>query len=200
MLKFTRFTPVRCAVPITGLSLALSACSGTTLGHFDSDENLPETRIESSAIASFIPSVLPSQNLDVSSSESFQQEEFDYLTSIEIEALSLEITDSSTDTSNDTLEDGEPDNFNFMSGVDIYIEAEFDGQTNRELIGSVPEDDSQLTDSVQTLNFTMTGLDVLDYVEAESGYSVQIQASGESPPDAVIFDGEVSYRVGIGFR
>lgn len=40
--------------------------------------------------------------------------------------------------------------------------------------------------------------DSLDYVEPEEGY--EVEASGAASPVAVIFDGDVRHRVGIGFR
>ena len=185
---------------LAALSLSLSACEGTTLGHFDVDESLPESRIEGSAVAVVLPLLLPAMPLDISTSEVFQQEEFDFLTSIQLDALTLNITESSSDDTVDTLEDGNLDNFDFISSMDIYIQAEFDGESQRELIGAIADDDPQLSAGLQSISFTMTGVDILRFVEAESGYEVQIEASGVAPPDTVVFDGEVRYRVGIGFR
>lgn len=182
------------------LMLGLSGCEGTTLGHFDTEETLPETRVEGSTITSVLPTVLPPIALDVTSTESFAGEDYDYLTSIQIESLELDITESSTDQSEDTLEDGEPDSFDFLSSMEIYIQAEIDGETSQTLIGSIPESDPQLGASAQSISFTMTGVDILDYVESDTGYDIQILASGQAPQDAVIFDGSVEYRVGVGFR
>ena len=184
---------------LSSVGFGLSGCSGTTLGHFDTDESLPESRVEGSAIASILPAFFPALALDVESSESFESEEFDFLTSIQLESLTLEITESSTDQSEDSLEDGNADNFNFLSSIEIFIQAEIDGETQQELVGSIPESDPQLSASAQSISFTMTGIDIKDFVESDSGYEVQIQASGEAPRDAVIFDGTVGYRVGIGF-
>ena len=188
------------ALLLAALGLGLSGCSGTTLGHFDTEETLPESRVEGSAVASILPAVLPSLALDVTSTDSFESEQFDFLTSIQVDSLRLDITDSSTDQSEDTLEDGIADNFDFLASIEIYIQTETDGETRQELIGSIPESDPQLSASAQSISFTMTGVDILDFVESDAGYEIQIQASGESPRDAVIFDGEVTYRVGVGFR
>ena len=185
---------------LVALSAGLSGCDGTTLGHFDVDEELPETRVEGSSVIALLPAFFPPMNLDVSSSEDFQGEEYDFLTSIQLDELTLIIADSSTDENEDSLEDGEPDNFDFLSSVEIYIESEFDGVSQRELIGSIDADDPQLGAGAQSINFNLTGTDILRYVEADAGYSVQIEASGEPPPDAVMFGGDVVYRVGVGFR
>ena len=186
---------------LAALSAALSGCSGTTLGHFDVDETLPETRVEGSAVIGLLPAdVFPPIALDVSSSEEFQSEDYDFLTSIQLDELTLIITASSTDENEDSLEDGEADNFNFLSGIEIFIQAEFDGQSQEALIGFIDADDPQLSAGAQSIDFTLTGTDILQYVEADAGYAVQIEASGESPPDAVIFGGDVVYRVGVGFR
>lgn len=182
------------------LASALGACDGTTLGHFDVDEALPETRIEGSAVAAILPDVLPPMAQDVSASESFQSEDYDYLTSVQLERLALNITASSDDDRTDALEDGEPDNFDFLTRVDIYIQGEFDGEIRRDLVGQIPEDDPQLSAAARSVDFQMTGVDILRYLESDNGYEVQIQASGDAPADAVIFDGDVRYRVGVGFR
>ncbi len=200
MLNSARFPSSHRVLLLGCLASTLGACDGTTLGHFDVDEALPETRIEGSAVAAVLPDLLPAMALDVSASESFQREDYDYLTSVQLDALTLSITESSNDNSSDTLEDGEPDNFNFLSSVDIYIKADFDGETQRERVGQIPENDPQLSATAQSVSFQMTGVDILRYVESDNGYEVQIQASGEAPADAVIFDGDVRYRVGIGFR
>lgn len=184
----------------TVVALALAGCEGTTLGHFDVDEPLPETRVEGRAAVSFLPVLLPPISMDVSSSQEFQQQEYDYLTSIQVDSLTLAVTESSTQSSVDSLEDGVDDNFDFLSSVEIYIQAEINDVSERLLIGSIEEADVQLSESRQLISFTMTGADILQFVEADEGYEVQIQASGDAPPDAVIFDGEVVYRVGIGFR
>jgi len=182
------------------LALAVSACEGTTLGHFDVEDALPETRIEGNGVVPLLPALFPAMPLNVSANESFKQEDYDYLTSVQVDSLMLSITDSSSDESADTLEDGTIDDFNFLTSMEIYISAEIDGETVREIIGSITMDDPQLSAAVQQISFSMTGLDILPYVEAQNGYEVQIEAVGEAPPDAVIFDGDIRYRVGIGFR
>ena len=185
---------------IAMLALAVSACEGTTLGHFDVEDALPETRIEGNAVVPLLPALFPAMPLNVSANESFKQEDYDYLTSVQVDSLMLRITESSSDESVDTLEDGTIDDFNFLTSMEIYISAEIDGETVREIIGSITMDDPQLSAAVQQISFSMTGLDILPYVEAQNGYEVQIEAVGEAPPDAVIFDGDIRYRVGIGFR
>jgi len=181
-------------------ALSLSACDGDTLGHFDADEDLPEIRIEGSPVSAALPSFFPPLPLDVQSSDSFKDQEYDYLSSIQLEALTLQISGSSTDPNEDTLEDGQADNFNFLSGASIHIAAQFDGGRRSELIGSIAEDDPQLSSSSTVLELNMTGIDILRFVEAPGGYQIEIQASGEAPPDAVIFSGLVEYRVGVGFK
>jgi len=191
---------VKIATMLVALSLTVSACEDSTLGHFDIDEPIPATRIEGSTLPALLPAVLPPITLDVKSSESFQQQEYDYLTSVQLDALSLSITESSTDNSVDGSEDGMADNFDFLASVEIYIQATFDGQLQRALIGSIDDTDPQLMASTPAISFVMTGVDILRYVEAVAGYEIEIQASGETPPDAVIFDGEAWYRVGVGFN
>lgn len=182
------------------IALVLTGCEGTTLGHFDVDEPLPSTRVEGRGAVSFLPLAFPAMELDVNSSQEFQSQEYDYLTSIQLDSLQIQMTPESTQASEDSLEDGEDDNFNFLSSIEIFIQAEIDDVLQRLLVGSIAESDVQLSESRQSISFTMTGADILAYVEAEGGYEVQIQARGDAPPDAVIFDGDVVYRVGIGFR
>lgn len=180
---------------------ALTGCSeSTTLGHFDVDQDLPEIQVQGSLVSALLPTEFAPIPLNVKSEEAFQNANYDYLTTIEVDALSLRITEKSNDPAQDSAEDGEPDNFDFFTSVSVFIRATINGEERRELIAELPEGSEQLSSGQNQIQFTMSGLDILPFVEADGGYEVITEATGTPPSDDVYFDGEAVYRVGIGFR
>jgi len=182
-------------------TLALTACSeDNTLGHFDVDQSIPEIHVKGSAVSALLPSEFSPIPLNIKSEEGFQNENFDYLTTIEFDQLTLTIAEKSNDPDIDTLEDGTPDNFDFFGSVAIYIRATIDGVDRREIIAEIPADSEQLTSGQSTIDFTMSGVDILSFVESPTGYEIITEATGVPPNDDVYFEGDAVYRVGIGFR
>ncbi|ASJ73740.1 hypothetical protein [Granulosicoccus antarcticus] len=183
-----------------GLAGVLSACDNTTIGSFTVDEDLPETRVEGGGFVTILPAELAPFNLNIEASEEFGAEQYDYLTYIKLSSLSFSITASSEDADEDVAENGMPDDFDFLSSIALYIEASIDGTEQRALIASLAQNDTQLSSGMQNIQLSTTGVDILDFVEADDGYTIVSEVSGTAPPDAVIFDGSSSYRVGVGFR
>ena len=184
---------------LSALLLLIYGCSGTTLARISVDETLPETRVEGVGITNILPLTLSSMALDVTSAEAYASEEFDYTTEIKIRSLAFSITDSSTDHNEDAFEDGIDDNFDFISSLDLYIKATIDGEEKQTRIAYLGAEDSQIGSGASQLSLSVENVDILSYVEADGGYEVLVNATGEVPPDAVVFDGQIVYRVGIGF-
>jgi hypothetical protein len=178
-------------------SAVLSACSDTTLGSFSADEPIPVQTIPSIGLA--IPLTLPPINipLDIENTSAYQNANFDFVTFVRLKSVTLEL-DPSTDS--DPLEDGNLDDMDFISELQVYLSAEIDGVDKTELIASLPPGDPQIGSGVRKLELTTTGVDVLDYIEAPNGYNMAVSVSGITPLDEVVIGGSVSYRVGIGFR
>lgn len=185
---------------ILAVVLVLTGCSGTTLGHHDIARNLPEQRIPGLGGLIGLPIDLSAITLEVSGGEDFEREDYGYLTDANVEAVYLAINARSIDPTVDTQEDGIADTFDFADSVDVYLVANFGGQENRELVAFLPSGDPQLSSGMTRINLQVTGIDVLPFVEAASGYRVDISATGSPPADDVLFGGKVRFRAGIGRR
>jgi hypothetical protein len=188
------------------LSLALAtltttfACSDTTLTRFNVDERLEETTVQGVGFGNVLPLTLSELNADIEQQESYGQEDFDYVTEIRMTSLSLAIVEASDDPERDSFEDGNEDNFDFVESLNLYIQANIGGTEQKESIAFLASTDPQIATSSRRISLETTGIDILDYVEADGGYQVVIEGSGNVPPDDVIFNGDVVYRVGVGFR
>lgn len=189
------------AITITGLLTAVaSGCSDTTLGYFSVDETIPESTIQGIGLSQTLPLTLATIPMDVTSQDAYQREDFDFLTEVKLRSLTFSISDKSDMSEHDTFEDGNEDNFDFVSSLEIAIQADINGEPRSEIIARLPADDPQIASGTRTLQLTTTGVDILDYVEAENGYEITVSGSGTVPSDDVIFDGDARYRLGLGFR
>jgi len=193
----TANTPKLFLVLFSALSIG---CSDTTLTRISVDEPLGETTVQGVGFGNILPLTLSELNTDITQQEAYQQEEFDYVTEIMISSMTLTVTESSDDSDRDAFEDGNEDNFDFIEEMELYIRANISGETRKERIAFLSSDDPQIATATRNISLSTTGLDILEYVEAEGGYEVIVEGNGNVPPDDVIFDGEVVYRVGVGFR
>ncbi len=179
---------------------ALAACDDITLTHVDVDEPLPETTVQGIGLSASLPLTLASIPMDVTAQESFDEEDFDYVTGITLDKFTIAITAKSDDPQYDGFEDGNRDNFDFISDLEVSIHARFGGEDRSVVIARLSADDPQIASSARSLRLQTTNIDILDFVEADNGYEVRVQGSGNVPADDVIFTGNAGYRVGIGFR
>ena len=189
-----------CIICLLASLPGLMACSDTTLTRFNVDEQLDETRVEGVGFVNILPLTLSELDANVEDQESFAREDYDYVTEIVMKSLALRITDTSDNPDRDSFEDGNEDNFDFVESMKLYIQALLNGEQRKEEIAFLDSSDPQIATSTRQLTLSTTGIDILKFVEAEDGYQVIIEATGNVPPDDVIFDGQVTYRVGVGFR
>ena len=170
-----------------------SACD-TTLGSRSDTESLPVFTIPGAPVPSqleiALSLALPNPAIDLGSGSSF-------VTSVTVRNLTLNIL-AISDT--DDIEDGAEDSFDFLTGLDIFIRADFDGRTNELLVATLPDGDPQFGSAARELSLTVTSsnTDVLDFLEASGGYEVILNVSGNVPPDNIIIGGTLRYRVGLG--
>ncbi len=196
---------------ITALALFAISCSDTTLGTFSVDEALPKLEIPSIGIQIPLSLAIPVR-LDLTTQEAYENGDFDYVTSVKVLSLDLNI-DPASDA--DSIEDGNLDDFDFINALEVYLSAKLPGDvctnhiegiittgdhTCAELVASVPEGDPQYASGTRTLTLTTTNIDIFDYIEAPEGYNMVVKVSGITPIDSVIVTGSVRYRVGVGFR
>lgn len=180
----------------SSLMLFLGACSDTTLGTFSVVEPLPARTIPSLGVQLPLTTAL-SIPLDVTTQESYDNGDYDYVTSVQILSLTLNI-DPASDS--DALEDGNLDDFDFLSNLEVYLNATIEGEARTELVASIPDGDPQYSSGLRKLMLTTTNVDVFDYIAAPGGYTMTVRVSGVTPIDNVVVNGSVRYRVGVGFR
>ncbi len=118
-----------------------------------------------------------------------------FITSARLRNLQLVILDVSD---RDAGEDGAEDSFDFLTGLAIRIRADFNGRTNEQLIASLPDGDPQFGTAARALDLTVLSVDVLDYLQARSGYQLVLELEGLVPPDNVVISGLARFRVGLG--
>ena len=186
-------------------ALLLGACGddGATLGTASVDEELPPTTVPGAPVAGVLPATLPPLALDIASTDEYASEDYARIvTEITIPDLSLSVAPGSEDADEDRLEDGMDDDLSFLSSIELFIAATIDGVERTERLGGIPGNDPRLDPDVaaRTVELDMTRVDILDFVEAPGGYAVRIEVGGVAPPDDVTFDGDVTYRVGLGLR
>ena len=175
--------------------VSFAACSSrTTLGTRSLTETLPESFIPG------FPLQIPlsgSINIPLTAEAQSIADETEFVTFARPRSLTFNILDSSESDEN---EDGAMDNFDFLSGMELFLSAEIDGEPSEILVASLPEGDPQIGTGVRELTFIVEDVDVLDYIEAPGGYQLRAQGSGFVPPDNVVFNGELRFRVGVGIR
>lgn len=185
----------------TLIAVAIVSCSSkTTLGTRSLNETLPESTLPGTLSLLGVAVQIPlSGSLPIPLSAEAQSlaDETEFVTYARLRSLTLRILDTSESAG---AEDGAMDNFDFLSGMEIFVSAVLGGETSEVLVASLPEGDPQIATGVRELSMTVEDVDVLDYIEAPGGYALRVQGSGFVPPDDVVFDGEIRYRVGIGIR
>ena len=172
----------------------LSACSEATLGSKSLTESLPATTIAGAPVAvRTIGDIVVPLSSDADSVADSTQ----FVTSIKLRNLTLNILDASEQQSD---EDGAMDDFDFLSGMQVFMTARFGGQDRQVLVASLPEGDPQIGSGSRSLVLTVENVDVLDFLESPSGFGLLVRGQGTTPPDNVVFGGEARFRVGLGLR
>lgn len=175
---------------------SLSACGlGFTVGTRAMTETLPVVTIPGAvlpaALTTSLVLALASPEIDLGSEENF-------VTFVRVRNIQLQILNSSEQDSN---EDGALDSFDFISGLDVSIRAEFDGVVNELPIATLPDGDPQFGSAARILDLTITSsADIFDFLLAPGGYDIVLSISGNVPPDNVVLSGLVRFRAGLGLR
>lgn len=175
-------------------TLAVAACD-TTLGTRSQTETLPTFQIPGAALPSSLRISLgvgiANPNIDLGSGDNF-------VTFVTIRNINLSILDTS-DT--EATDDGAKDSFDFLTGLDVLLRADFDGRSNELRVATLPDGDPQFASAARDLTLTVVtpNTNVLDFLDARDGYDVVLRINGSVPADNVIVSGTIRYRVGLGF-
>lgn len=186
-------------LPITAITaLTLVSCSDTTLATRSFTEDFPVFTIPGTSLIQLAVNDLSYPvPVNLATQEAYANGDFDYVSSVTVRSVTLEIDPTSDTEAND---DGNPDDFDFLSKLEVYLRATIDGTVREDLVASLPEGDEQYSSGARSIVLNTTSVDVLDYIELGDGYDMVIKVSGLSPIDPVIIGGSLKYRVGIGFR
>ncbi|MCI0339695.1 MAG: hypothetical protein L0216_00855 [Planctomycetales bacterium] len=187
-------------------AIALAALAGAGCNSdwahytFDVDEDIPEQTIPGSALGGTLTGGPSPVSVNFQAEQEYQQQDFDNVDRVIIKTLTLAITANSTNPTVDAIENGLPDDWSFLTAVDIFIEATVNGAPSSERVAFLPSGDAQFAAGNTTLNFQCTRVDVLPYFQAPGGYKLRISATGSIPPDDVIFNGRVVAEVTVSTR
>ncbi len=177
-----------------------NACSDTTVG----TKSFTETgNFTVPGIPLSLGSLSTSFNLpvDLASQESYSDGDFDYVTSVKVRDIVFNIAESSNDAATDQFEDGNLDTFEFVSSLNLALQATVDGTLQTVQIADLPMSDPQIASNTSTLTLNVESeQDIRDLIEAPGGAVIVVSVSGTNPPDFVDIDATIRFRVGVGFR
>jgi len=177
-----------------GILFSVSACNlGVTLGTRSMTEVLPTLTVPGAPLPVdldlSIGLALASPEIDIGSESAL-------VTFVSVRNLTLQILATSE---LDEIEDGLPDNFDFLTGATVFLRGDFDGTTNQLLIATLPETDPQIGASLRRIELTIDNdNDVFDFLLLPNGYEIVIELDGSIPADSVTLAGEITYRIGLG--
>ena len=177
------------------MGISISGCSEkTTLGTKSIVEPLPTATLPGFPISVPLSGSIP---IPLTEAATNAADETELVTFAKLRSLRFDIL---LESETDAREDGAMDNFDFLSGMEIFINAVVDGNLAEVRVASLPEGDPQIGSGSRMLELAVDDVDVLDYIEAPAGYGLRVQGQGFVPPDDVVFAGEIRFRVGVGIR
>jgi hypothetical protein len=177
------------------LCLLIAGCSDDDdiVVPFGVTEPIPQTTISGDPALSSLGNAFGTLEftLNVEEQPEFLQQDFDELESVAVTGVRLLILDDTEAGQVDPLEDGEPDNWNFLQSIYLYA-----GAGGQEALvaflepGQVPQDQQQIF-------LRTTGENIVPIVEEPGGFTLRLAVDGNVPPDNVFFVGEVTYTVRV---
>lgn len=129
----------------------------------------------------------------------YNDNDLDFVTSVQVRELEFEITPESNDPANDQLEDGNLDSFEFVSNLGISLRAGVDGVETVVDVATLPANDPQIASNTTTLTMNVMDTDIRDLIEGDNP-ELLISITGTPPPDVVQVRANIRFRVGLGFR
>lgn len=187
----------------TLLCSTIVACSDTTVGtrSFEEAESfLIPNPAGSIAAGIILPALELSIPIDLAEQEAYSDGDFDYITSVKVRDIVFEIASDSQDPAVDTVEDGNLDSFEFVSGLSLSLSADVGGTLTEVPIAELPANDPQIASNATSLTMNVNSEEnIRDLIEGDN-VKLLINVTGSIPPDNVWVDAKIRFRVGIGFR
>ncbi len=181
-------------------SVLLSACSDdTTIGSKSLVEEQSFT-IPGFPLAINVPPSSIDIDINLDEQAGYQEGDFDYVTEVSVRDITFEINPESNNAATDSFEDGNLDSFEFVSSLTLSLVAVVDGAQQVVQVASLPISDPQIASDMTTLSLDVENTDIRDLIESPTGCKLRIEIAGTTPPDAVLVDAKIRFRVGLGFR
>ncbi len=189
---------VKTLLSISLAGLLLVGCSDTTLGTKSFTESLDQIVIPGGpvSIGELTLEDIPFP-LDLRDQEGYSA--LSVITSVHVRSATFTISVNTDVPTLDPFADNNPDNFDFLSGVVLTLTATIDGVSQTRQVASLPDGDPQIGSNASVLNLRVDDVDIRDFVEAPDVQLV-VSATGTVPPDYVVIDPVINFRVGIGIR
>ena len=194
MLRNILSAPIGSALSIM---LLVSACSDTTLATRSFNESLQALNIPGSPIA--LAGTLPPIDVPLNLRDQEDFSSLDFVTSVNIRNITFNIIPESENPNSDPFEDGNPDNFDFISGLSLSMVATINGTSQVVPVASLAPGSAQIGTNTRTLELDVEDTDIRDFVEAPD-VALRVSVAGMTPLDFVTVIPEIRYRVGIGIR
>ena len=194
MLKNLIGTPI---TPVLSVILLISSCSDTTLATRSFNESLDELSIPGSPIA--LAGTLPPIDVPLNLREQEGYSSLDFVTSVNIRNITFNISPQSENPNSDPFEDGNPDNFDFLSSLSLSMVGTVNGTSQVVPVASLEPGSAQIGSNTRTLELAVEDIDIRDFIEAPD-VALRVTVAGMTPLDFVTVAPEIRYRVGIGIR
>jgi len=183
---------------LSAVCYLLTACTDTTLATKSFEETLDPIIIPGLPV-SFGALTLPAIKFPLDLQDQPGYSSLDIVTSVRVRSATFTISPETDNPKFDQFADNNPDNFDFLSSITLLLEATINGVVATQQIAVLPEGDPQIGSNAKVLNLMLDDVDIRDYVEAPDVQLVVV-ASGTNPPDYVVIDPVVRFRVGVGVR
>jgi hypothetical protein len=186
-----------CAVALAAARLPAGCPDlGDVTYSFEVRESLPEMTVPGDPTGGELSGVEFETELSIAGEPEFLSEEFDEVLGVVVTGATLKVAPSSADPEADRLEDGSPDDLSFLHSVAVHVEAVVEGERRRELVARLPEG-GRGPEGLRTVGLQTQDVDVIDFIEAQDGYSMTIELEGAVPADDVVLEGEITYEVTV---
>jgi len=183
---------------VSAACLLLVACNDTTLGTKSFEESLEQITMPGGPV-DIGTQTLPQIKIPLDLKDQPGYSSLDIVTSVHVRSATFTISPDTDDPAKDLFADNNPDNFDFISSIILSLQATINGAVSTQQVASVPEGDPQISSNANVLNLVLEDVDIRDYVEAPDVQLVVV-AAGTIPPDSVVIDPVIRFRVGIGVR
>lgn len=148
---------------------------------FPVNEPIGPRTIPGSASGGTIPQ--QTWSLSIQEQEAFSSRGYDNLKELWVRDLVL------------SIDSGPNATFDFLTALEVYLEATIDGVFRSEIVAFLPAGELQLSSGLRRIHASTTNFNVLPFIEAPGGYTLRVAFGGQRPLQDVVIRGRVQYYV-----